>query len=647
MTDAFSITITGSNNDSNLVLASASASITDSAGTTGTHSHTFEINTSDVSGFTLDVNGLIAANETAKQSAAAAAAATAAAAAAADLAELQSYLPVLDNSTALLNHGVGLDVKHLATSGNARSIIYNKYGDLLTVNYDSTMPFSNPEGHSISIFRFGDYTNSEFKELKAGHKNTLLTADDFKGFDPVESHVGRNTNVAPVHGIALRHYPAGDISDGFPAVTKLFVALAYGLFCWDYDDSTKYNAYNSKLTNGRLIMNKITCGIDTGFNYGLLTKTNGAGKEYDGHNAHDLLFNLSGDLHISSGSLGNYDIGWEGDISGVLTDERSVVKYVTDSKLKAVLANSDAEPISWTNNTDVPLLARGLRNACGLALDASNEVWCVNMGADGNVHADISTPYSEPFWNSNPACTLYKLPRSQSDLRYGFPYAFISATDLSVNGTDVSANNLVRMPEKAEGSTDSLGRLMPKFTNPFTKEELANDASFVQHANAIFPAHSSPLQIVFNQLGSDGKLIYDGVSDQRFVKTRGATLTNDFALITLKGGWAKLNGGWSPNEDVSGEGAGHKLVTYDISDGVVKDFFNDPSGSFSSGQTKYAGLNVDGAPIYGFTGLMGPTFRPVGVNFDNNGNVMITQSYDYFLPERRSKESIIALYKPS
>ena len=79
MTDTFSVTITGSNNDSNLVLGSASASITESA---GTHSHAVDTVPHLT---TADVNGLITANETAKQ-----AADDAATTAAADLLKVQT-----------------------------------------------------------------------------------------------------------------------------------------------------------------------------------------------------------------------------------------------------------------------------------------------------------------------------------------------------------------------------------------------------------------------------------------------------------------------------------------------------------------------------------------------------------------------------
>ena len=640
--DPVTISINGSNNDSNLILSSVSGSIIESG---ATHSHDVDTVPHLT---TADVNELIAANESSKEEAANAAAAAAAASAAADLAEKQSYLPVLDNSRCLVNHGVGLDVKHLALSGNARTIIYNKYGDLLTVNYGDGVPFNNLDDNTVSIYRFGDYKSSEFKQLKSGHKNILLSKEDFRGFDPVKSHVGRRANNAPINGIAIRHYAENEISNGHPAVTKLFVAQPYGLFCWDYDDSTRYNAFNSKLTNGRLLANKLSCGIDSGFNYGTETRMSAYGLEYDGHNAREVLFNSSGDLHIGVGSLGNYDIIWSGDNSGQLTDERTVVKYIPSDTLKQHLANPDAEPLDWTDNITIPLLARGLRNACGLALDASDVVWCVNQGGDTHDPSGISGPYSEPFWNSNPACTLYRLARENSNKRYGFPFGFITGTDISVNGANVSPNKLVRLPNKTVSTRDALGRLQIAFVNPLTQTELNDDASFVQQANAIFPAHSTPIQLVFNQIDSNGNLTYDGKSDQRLVKNRGSTLINDFILITLKGAWGKLSGGWSPNSDVGGEGAGHKLVTYDLLNGEVKDFYNDPSGSFSSGFDKYAGLDLNGNLSYPPLGFVGPCFRPLGVNFDQLGNVMITQNYDYSTADMRPTqgETIMTLYKP-
>ena len=615
MTDTFSVTITGSNNDSNLVLGSASASITESA---GTHSHAVDTVPHLT---TADVNGLITANETAKQ-----AADDAATTAAADLLKVQTeLLPILDNSAALVNDASGLDVKILKELSGAggRTMVFNTWGDIIMVN-----------SSEIIVVRPTDYKSDSFKTMVNYQNHTLLSSTDLLEFDATITGVGQTAGVFnskyddyPAHSVALRYYEANEIS-GSPAVTKIFFATARCLYCWDYDDSTKYNAFYKKPTNGKILMHRICHGIDTHFDYGSA-----------GHSAHHLLFNAEGDLYVSSGSWHNYDyFGGENlDPSAatpLLTDERATVKMIPHQVLKAQYALDKEVPLEYdtSDNSIVTLVARGLRNACGMALDASNNVWCVNMGWDSMTFPGITTIDEKELWEDNPAGTMYKLGGENMGKSYGFPFGFVSATDLKVNGTLKTKGSLILAPSQPDlaATSDALGRNWRAYINPVSDASLADPNVFVQEAHAIFPKSSSPLALIMNQDASGGKLPYDGCSDQRYVKTK--SIDNEFAVVTLKGAW---------NKKVGSGGAGYKVVSVDISSGEVKDFHNHPS--FSSGFDEYGGLKDKNTFQ---SGLIAPTvYRPTGVNLDKNGSVMIASNYNY-MPEPNVGPKIVTIYKP-
>ena len=599
------ITIDGNSNASNLVLGSASGSIN----STEQESNLNVLN--KLNGLDISINELFQINRTTAAAAAATAAATAAAAAATAeiLAAKTSLLPILDQSGSL--HGVAkdLDVKVIAEFGDSRALVLNKYNDLITVDNVT---------NEVYIMRFGDYTNNKFVALESPQKNILLNKDNFVGWEPSDSGYlsSTNKNNKPIHGIALRHYPANSISSESSAVTKIFVATEFALYCWDYDDSSKYNAYYKPLTNGQLLVNRITCGIDSGYDYGPV-----------GHAAHDLLFNISGDLHISSGSFGNIDIGVSGDLSGVLTDERSSVKYVLHDDLKTLLSNNESAPLAYDSSV-VKLLARGLRNAAGLGLDASDNVWCVNMGFDSVEISGVIAPNGKVLWDSNPADTVFKLDRARSNKRYGFPYAFHSATDLSVNETTVLKNNLISNPTKTEAAADAFGRPIGPFINPFSDASINDSDLFVQQAEVIFEKSSSPLQIVFNSAHDNGNLIYDGRSDMRLTKTK--SIVGDFALITLKGSWNRLRGS---------DGAGFKLVSMDTLSHDISDVYY--NSTFSSGWNEYSGLSNTGA-IQGE--LVAPSvYRPTGVMLDKNGTILVGSNYARMSQPNRGG-TIVAIY---
>ena len=617
------IRIHGNSNNSNLLLESANGSIN----STEKESNLNVLN--KLNGLDISINELFQINRTTADRAAAAladraatavadeAAAVAVEAAAAEILAIKtSLLPVLDQSGSL--HGIAkdLNVKVISEFGDSRALVLNKYNDLITVDNVT---------NEVYIMRFGDYTNNKFVALESPQKKVLLNKDNFVGWEPLDSGYLNSTNVfgmpvtsnnKPIHGIALRHYPANSISNESSEVTKIFVATEFAVYCWDYDDSTKYNAYNNPLTNGQLLVNRITCGIDTGYDYGPV-----------GHGAHDLLFNISGDLHISSGSFGNIDIGVSGDLSGVLTDERSSVKYVLHDDLKTLLSNNESAPLAYDSSV-VKLLARGLRNAAGLGLDASDNVWCVNMGFDSVEISGVIAPNGKVLWDSNPADTVFKLARARSNKRYGFPYAFHSATDLSVNETTILKNNLIYNPTKAEAVADAFGRPIGPFINPFFDASINDPELFVQNAEAIFEKSSSPLQIVFNSADNNGYLIYDGRSDHRLVKTK--SIAEDFALITLKGSWNRLRGS---------DGAGFKLVSMDTQSYDISDVYY--NSTFSSGWNEFSGLSNAGA-LQGE--LVAPSvYRPTGVILDKNGTVLVGSNYAWMSQPNRGG-TIVAIY---
>jgi hypothetical protein len=527
---------------------------------------------------------------------------------AAMLVTLTSLLPVLDASNSLVNLASDLSVNVTSEFGNGRNIAFNKYNDVITVEDDK-----------IVIIRVGDYKDINFISLGKEQKRVLMQPSDLYQWSPTLTGIGAKKdtdgyNGKPSQGVVLRHFAANDFNAGSTAVTKLFVPTGDAIYCWDYDDSTREKAYLGNLSNGRILVNKTSYGIDTGYDWGPT-----------GHIAHDIIFDHSGNLYISTGSVGNIEVcPADHPQAGQLSDERTSVKYVTDASLKALLNDPDAAPLNHKN--DLELLARGLRNASGLSLDASNNIWAIVHGWDSmdisGVVARDDAGNVEPLWNSHPAETIYKLSTENSSKRYGFPYGFISAKDLSVNGVTVSKNSLVHLPSSPIVAYDAFGRSLGPFVNPITDLSLAESAEFVQNAQQILPKSSAAITAVFNQAGADGYVTYDGRSDKRLNKVK--TIAGNFALITAKGSWNKRRG--------SG-GEGFKVVSMDLSDAGydIKDFYNNPT--FSSGFDETAGLGDSGVLLGAATAPS--VYRPTGVGLDKNGSVVITSNYNWMTPPNR------------
>ena len=605
-----SVNISGNTNDTNLVLDSASATITEGVSLVDATAAATTAGTAAGTAATEAALAKEAATLAATLAATAASLVETEELAAAVLAAKMAVLPVLDAPNSLHNDASGLVVKVTSELGNGRDIAFNKYGDIITVNDDK-----------VVIVRMGsDYTDASFVALDVTQKRTLLSPEDILSWPTSWTKFGYGNYSIPNHSVVLRHYPADSITIGSLAVTKIFISTAFALFCWDYDDSTYYNAYNSKLINGRVLVNEITYGLDT--------KDDRYG--YGGHVAHSLIFNQEGNLYISSGSKANL----EADASNILTDERATVQYITDTNLKLLYNDPDKEPVSYIDASWVTLLARGIRNAAGLSLDASNNVWAVCMGFDSMEISGVTGigADGEPLWNSNPADVLYKLDPANSGKKYGFPYSFISATELTVDGVSVAENNIVFIPSDPIPSFDAIGRPTGGFVNPYTKADIVgNDASFVQHASVIFPKSSSPIAAVFNQDDGNGNLSYDGRSDSRLVKTK--SIPGEFGLVTLKGSWNKLRG--------SG-GAGYKVVSFGLTDTSGQDFYNNPT--FASGHDTYGGLDASGNLLGGF--VASSVYRPTGIGLDKNGSVVGTSHYGWMAPPFRGG-TLVTIYQPN
>ena len=613
---SYTLNITGSNNDTNSILGSASGVITDNDPSTSATSTTSAISdisqslTAHINDSTIhltDANVRSIISTVNSEAAAEAAAAAVVDACANEL--IVSFLPNLTAANSL--HGVALDtslnVKVLAESMEGRAIAFNKYNDIISVDYLTS---------EVYIMRYGDASNA--LQL-SGQRKVLANNSTFYGFTDSEAgphgdfSATKPNNRKAAHGVALRHYPAADISDDTVAVTKLFIATIEAIYVFDYDDSTAYNAFNSPLTNGRVVVNRITYGIDTHTDY-----------IHGTHTAHDLLFNADGDLHITSGSFSNMDVS-----AGVLTDERATVKYLESSKLKELLYNADAAPYAY-DSANLVLLARGVRNATGLALDASDNVWAVVMGFDSIEIPGITANDGTPLWNSNPSDSMFKLDRARSGLRYGYPFAFHSATDLSVNEVNVAKNSIIRVPDR-----DSSANGNGPWTNPFTDASINDANAFVQQADAVFPKSSSPIGITWNleDPNNPGKLIYDGRSDERLVKSK--AMTGNFAVVSFKGSWNKLTG--------SG-GAGYKVVSIDKDTLVISDFYN--NSTFSSGFNEYGGLDTSANLTYKDNFLSPTVYRPTGVQFDQNGVLLITSNYGW-MPSPNRGGTIVAIHPVS
>lgn len=521
-----------------------------------------------------------------------------------------SLLPKLEekNSFPSNNNSNNLQAKIISELGNGRALAFNRFGDVLTVN-----------NTDIVIVRTGDYKHPHFTKLGEIQKRSLISPKDILSWPPLESQIGvpkGGGNNHPSNSVALRHYKQGEIDNNSPAVTKIFMTTGFALYCWDYDDSTEWNAYYKPLTNGQMLVNRITCGIDSHVDYGA-----------KGHYYHDILFNKEGNLYISSGSFSNIDI----DSNKNLTDERSTVKFVFDSQLKQLYKNRESNPTplryddKYDSNTHLGLTlqARGIRNASGLALDKDNKVWCVNHGWDSMEVKGVKNPNDPnlPLWETNPAETVYCLKDEDRDKHYGFPYAFISATELSVQGNLVQENSLIHVPSTEKESFDAFGGPLGPFNNPKKPDEIADPSKFVQHATQILPKSCAALSLVINQkdISNSSLVTYDGRSDDRLERKLNNQLPENQAFITLKGSWNKLSG--------SG-GAGFKVIKMNMNTYTYTDFYYNPT--FSDGWDEFAGLKEDGQFK---NGLMSSTvYRPTGIAIDKEGSLIISSNYNWMNP---------------
>jgi glucose/arabinose dehydrogenase len=254
------------------------------------------------------------------------------------------------------------------------------------------------------------------------------------------------------------------------------------------------------------------------------------------------------------------------------------------------LLTGSIPPLDYTTLSE---WATGLRNVVGMACGPNNELWGVNMGADQLVApvgvSNENLQAGKLFSDDNPADTIYKLSSERQNLSYGYPHGWISGTNLLDNGVDTSANTLFEWPLK-----DGNGNLYDASYVQYTRTELRNDLSFVQHSEATLDAHSAPIGITFNVDNGSGKVIYDGKCDQRIEKVK--TISGDFALVTEHGGWNRS------------DPAGSRVISLNMTGLETENFYN--NSSFRTAATQ--DFDTDKY-----------VYRPSGVIIDKFGSVLV------------------------
>ena len=550
---------------------------------------------------------------------------------------IKSYHPdfTLPDTTQgiLKNWKVNIIADNLGVRG--RVLAFNKWGHLLfTLD------------NELRILNVDDLDNIGYVQADAGTLKSLATGDDIKSFSrAITQYTTQNETLSKItHGFAIRHYEAGEIQDD--AVTKIFLATASCVIAYTYDDSTRYKAYNSTLTEGTVIVSRITYGIDTNEDYGA-----------NGHVAHALVFNTKGDLYITSGSEGNLE-HFAGTKPGdenhfVLTDERSTIGMVKHSQIIDILKHDkvhlryDSPDYDGTNEREVEIVARGVRNATALSIavdeDGKDVVYACIHGWDSFLHSSLAPTKDKvdagfSFLDIFPSEFILRIDFNIRGKRFGFPFFGFTNETVVENGIERPPGSLILLPSQGpeEAARDAFGRANGGI-NPFLSiEDLKKDGNFVLDAPFFLIEKSSAplgLLLTLKNPDDDTKFIHNGISDNRFLSNR--TIHSDNLIVALKGSWNRTRGT---------NGAGFKLVAISLNTHKPKITTIFENETFSSGWDRFAGLSKVGE-ILG--SIIAPTvYRPLGLTTNAEGHIFNITDNGWMGPDAPSSK-IIRIKPPS
>lgn len=183
----------------------------------------------------------------------------------------------------------------------------------------------------------------------------------------------------------------------------------------------------------------------------------GQGGAPRGHSTRTLVFDATGRLYVSVGSLANVDS----------SSYRARIRRFD-------LPPADALPSTGIVFADGEVFADGLRNEVGLAFDEHGVLWGVENGADNLQRADLGGD----IHNDNPAEELNRFPESQVGGHWGYPFCW---SEFELGGAGAGRGSVWAWPSFLNDGTH---------TDAWCRANTNPSALSMQ-------AHSAPLGITF------------------------------------------------------------------------------------------------------------------------------------------------------
>ena len=216
----------------------------------------------------------------------------------------------------------------------------------------------------------------------------------------------------------------------------------------------------------------------------------GRGGAPQGHRTRTPIFDDSGRLYLSIGSVGNVDPD----------SFRSRIRRFD-------ISDETTYPIDFLTGE---VFADGLRNEVGMVFDRHGVLWGVENGADRLQRNDLGIG----IFNDNPAEELHRFPEEMAGAHFGYPFCWTEY--LLPPGT-----------AKGRGTAWAWPATFP--SGPYTDEICNDSARFAKSALAM-QAHSAPLGITFYDYSTETVAECAGV--EPFPEWM-----NGYAFIPFHGSW--------------------------------------------------------------------------------------------------------------